>query len=163
MAYVQTWPCPVPCTPVEEPLPQPLPKPEPKDTGAQTVASEQTDVLVSSVPQALTQIIQPVQALPIGTLFPELNKPLTTTASPVTARPTQKQIYSFAAWEMRLYLDTHPADTMALSLFRQMANSAGEPNYASTFATTTASGRWAWLDDPWPWEYGASNSPAAEV
>ena len=170
MAFVQNWPCPAPCTPVEVPLvplPRPEPKPEPKAdavaAAAQATAAEQTDVLVSNVSQVLTQIVQPVQALPLGTLFPELNKPLTTTSAPVTARPTRKQIDSFAAWEMRLYLDTHPSDTIALSLFQQMASSAGEPNYASTFATTTAGGRWTWLDDPWPWEYGASNAATAEV
>lgn len=167
MAYIQKWPCRVRCTPVEDaspvPVPKPEPKPEPKIAAAQTAVGAQTDVLVTSVPQTLTQIIQPAQALPLGTLFPELNKPLTTTASPVTARPTQKQAAAFAAWEMRLYLDTHPSDTVALSLFQQMASSAGEPNYASTFATTAASGRWTWLDDPWPWEYGASSSHAAEV
>ena len=168
MAYIENWPCPVPCTPAPEPqpLPKPEPKPEPKtevmSMAAQAAAVEQTEVMVNNVPQTLTQIVQPTQALPLGTLFPELNKPLTTTASPVTARPTQKQIYSFAAWEMRLYLDTHPSDTIALSLFQQMANSAGEPNYASTFATTTAGGRWTWLDDPWPWEYGASNNTTAK-
>lgn len=169
MAYVQNWPCRTPCTPAPvtnpepSPLPKPEPKPEPKATAAPAIVVDQTDVLVNHVSQALTQIIQPAQALPLGTLFPELNKPLTTTASPITARPTQKQIHSFAAWEMRLYLDTHPSDTIALSLFQQMANNAGQPNYASTFATPTVGGRWSWLDDPWPWEYGSSDSLAAEV
>ena len=167
MAYVQGWPCARRCTPAPVPGPEPElkpePKPEPKATTAQAATVAQTDVLVTGVPQTLTQIIQPSQALPLGTLFPELNKPLTTTASPVIARPTQKQIDSFAAWEMRLYLDTHPADTIALSIFRQMANSAGDPNYASTFVTTTTGERWTWLDDPWPWEYGASSALTAEV
>lgn len=165
MAIVQNWPCPVPCTPAPEPepLPRPEPKPEPKDAEAQADAAAQTDVLVTNVAQTLTQIIQPAQALALGTLFPELNKPLTTTASPVTARPTSKQTYAFAAWEMRLYLDTHPADTIALSIFQQMAGSAGEPNYASAFVTAATGGRWTWLDDPWPWEYGASNGAAGEV
>ena len=134
------------------------------ENGSRTTATVgQTDVLVTNVSQKLTQIIQPAQALPLGTLFPELNKPLTTTSSPVTARPTQQQAYAFAAWEMRLYLDTHPSDTIALSLFRQMSASAGTPNYAGTFVTATAGGRWTWLDDPWPWEYGASGSAAGEA
>lgn len=129
-----------------------------------TTVTLQTDAMVSAVPQALTQIIRSEQALPLGTLYPELNKPLTTTSSPVTARPTQRQIDAFAAWEMRLYLDTHPTDSVALALFRQMAAQAGTPNYASTFMTATAGGRWTWLDDPWPWEYGASSADTrAEV
>ena len=163
MAYVQNWPCPCSCTPVENPTSPPsvpLPRPEPKAVEAAETAAEQTDVMVAAVAQTLTQIIQPAQALPIGTLFPELNKPLTTTTAAVTARPTGKQVYAFAAWELRLYLDTHPTDTIALALFQQMAANAGEPNYASTFATSTATGRWTWLDDPWPWEYGASSAGA---
>lgn len=163
MAFVQNWPCPSPCTPAEEaglPAAAAVNAPAATAVAAQAATAEQTDVLVTNVPQVLTQIIQPAQALPLGTLFPELNKPLTTTTAAVTARPTQKQIYSFAAWEMRLYLDTHPMDTIALAIFQQMATSAGEPNYASTFVTTTAGGRWTWLDDPWPWEYGASSGTA---
>lgn len=156
MAYVQNWPCQAPCTPA--PVPKPEPKPEPKDTAAQTDAGTQTEVMVNNVPQILRQIIQTSQALPVGTLFPELNKPLTSTSAPITAQPTGKQLYSFAAWEMRLYLDTHPADAVALSVFQQMAASAGEPNYASSFVTPAADGRWTWLDGPWPWEYGASSA-----
>ena len=181
MAFVQNWPCPPACTPVEQegvpslppspPVYEPDPGPGPSASVQQAAAvaadavTEQTTVMVNSVPQQLTQIIQPAQALPLGTLFPELNKPLTSTAAPVTARPTARQINAFAAWEMRLYLNTHPTDTIALSLFRQMAASAGEPNYASTFVTSVEGGRWTWLDDPWPWEYGASSASgtAAEV
>ncbi|MCH5286756.1 MAG: spore coat protein CotJB [Christensenellaceae bacterium] len=162
MAFVLNWPCPVPCTPAEEAsLPaaaSAVPAAAAAPVVVQAATAEQTDAMVTVVPQVLTQIIQPAQALPLGTLYPELNKPLTSTSSPVTARPTQKQIYSFAAWEMRLYLDTHPTDTIALALYQQMAAQAGEPNYASTFATSTATGRWTWLDDPWPWEYGASSA-----
>lgn len=126
--------------------------------GSSQPANGQTDAMVTVTPQTLRQIIQPAQAITLGTLYPELNKPLTSTASPVTARPTQKQIDSFAAWEMRLYLDTHPTESVAVALYRQMAAQAGEPNYASTFATGTDAGRWTWLDDPWPWEYGASSA-----
>lgn len=174
MAYVQNWPCPPACIPTAQedspPLP-PLPpvydpplEPGPELStpraadAALGATAEQTKVMVNSVPQQLTQIIQPAQALLLGTLFPELNKPLTSTSAPITAKPTAKQINAFAAWEMRLYLDTHPSDTVALSLFQQMATAAGEPNYASTFATSVAVGRWTWLDDPWPWEYGASSA-----
>ena len=166
MAYVQSWPCRCACTPVEQeavPSPPPSPPvydPQPEEPGvnAASEASSQTEVMVNNTPQQLTQIIQPSQALPLGTLFPELNKPLTSTSSPITARPTAKQMYSFTAWEMRLYLDTHPSDTVALALFQQMAAAAGQPNYASTFATAFAGGRWSWLDDPWPWEFGASTA-----
>lgn len=165
MAFVLNWPCPPPCTPATDAsLPAAAQQPVSTRVVSTDAANEQTDVMVNAVPQTLTQIIQPAQALPLGTLYPELNKPLTSTSSPVTARPTQKQIYSFAAWEMRLYLDTHPTDSIALALYQQMAAQASEPNYASTFATSTATGRWTWLDDPWPWEYGASSAgTTAEV
>lgn len=163
MAYVQNWPCPPVCTPAaqEDNLAAPASSAAVRQEAAANATAEQTEVMVNSVPQQLTQIIQPAQALPLGTLFPELNKPLTSTSSPITARPTAKQMNAFAAWEMRLYLDTHPSDTIALSLFQQMATAAGAPNYASTFVTSVAGGRWTWLDDPWPWEYGASSAGTA--
>lgn len=171
MAYAQNWPCPPACIPKPPEITPPLPpvyQPQPKaeiNASAQQETTEQTEVMVTNVPQQLTQLIQTAQALPLGTLFPELYKPLTSVSAPVTARPTAKQANAFAAWEMRLYLDTHPTDTIALSLFQQMATAAGEPNYASTFVGPVTGDRWAWLDNPWPWEYGASSAGAttAEV
>ena len=58
---------------------------------------------------------------------------------------------AFMLWELRLYLNAHPNDKEALALFGQLAEKAGD-TYATAFLTE-ACDRWAWTDDPWPWEY----------
>ena len=63
----------------------------------------------------------------------------------------------FAAWEVRLYLDTHPADQAALAAYRQLcAQCWGEGNYACLSADAYNGDCWRWIDDPWPWEIGAN-------
>lgn len=69
----------------------------------------------------------------------------------------------FAAWEMRLYLDSHPWDQQALAAYRQIcAQSRGELNYACLPDSGCGANRWTWIDDPWPWEPEA-NPAAREV
>ena len=85
----------------------------------------------------------------------------------------------FAAWELRLYLDTHPADEKALAAYRQICLTRG-----CDYACHTPEGengascrlqarreedgcdcgdnRWTWIDGPWPWE-PAANDAAKEV
>lgn len=85
----------------------------------------------------------------------------------------------FAAWELRLYLDTHPNDERALAAYRQLCAAQGHCTYACatsdgktsvpTAANENCSCRennrqignvknvsgasvWTWIDDPWPWE-----------
>ena len=87
----------------------------------------------------------------------------------------------FAAWELRLYLNTHPDDEKALPAYRQLCaecESAGveKCNYAcagtgvcakkavsdarigtcscggDTFGRKTSGSVWSWIDGPWPWE-----------
>ena len=65
---------------------------------------------------------------------------------------------SFAAWEVRLYLDTHPEDASALALYRRLcAQECG--GYA---CVPHERDRWSWIDDPWPWELEA-NLPGKEA
>ncbi|MBQ8537249.1 MAG: spore coat protein CotJB [Clostridia bacterium] len=75
----------------------------------------------------------------------------------------------FAAWEVRLYLDTHPEDRQALALYQTLCQQCGQAdNYAcidsamnqacrecpSTPLTAPACPlRWTWVDEPWPWEH----------
>lgn len=120
----------------------------------------QTDAMVDMRPQRLTEIIQPAQALALGSLYPELHKPMETVIAPITTHATAQQQYAFAAWELRLYLNTHPNDHQALFLFRQMNAHAGQPNYAGAFIADSST-RWTWLDDPWPWEYAANQNGTA--
>ncbi len=76
---------------------------------------------------------------------------------------------SFAAWELRLYLDTHPNDEKALAAYKQLCAAEGS---ACTYACNTPQGRmqnqpmngvktcgektWTWINGPWPWEYEAN-------
>ncbi len=63
----------------------------------------------------------------------------------------------FAAWELHLYLDTHPCDEKALNMHRKYSDRAMELKnmYEENFGPLThesASGL-KWTKDPWPWEY----------
>ena len=98
-----------------------------------------------------------------GTLYPGLDLPF---MGKVNTQELQKncmtdlQALSFAIQELALYLDTHRDDREALELYRayqQMYNKAkeeyGQKCGPLTHTTVTDSERYAWLDDPWPWEY----------
>lgn len=63
----------------------------------------------------------------------------------------------FAMWELHLYLDTHPTDSQAMSLFRKYEKRATElkKEYENRFGPLTfRAGEKAaqWLEEPWPWE-----------
>lgn len=117
--------------------------------------------------QRLHSVYETEQAIRNGTLFPELNKPMYEKSMPIDrGNPSAKQAADFAAWETRLYLDTHPDDHQALKMFRRYCEMTGDPSYACTFVTTADQSvaapccacpqpvtGWSWLDDPWPWEH----------
>ena len=62
------------------------------------------------------------------------------------------QASKFVAWEIKIYLDTHPSDRNALRRLReeeeklQALKEEYEENYGQN--------RWAWINSPWPWETG---------
>lgn len=65
----------------------------------------------------------------------------------------------FSMFDLQLYLDTHPLDTSALSLYNQYKQSylALADEYERTYGPLTphnaATGStWQWTKDPWPWE-----------
>lgn len=65
---------------------------------------------------------------------------------------------AFSAWDLRLYLDTHPDDAQALACFAQMyhdMNGEGYP-FRGIEACSFGSGVWKYLDGPWPWEPDAN-------
>lgn len=83
----------------------------------------------------------------------------------------QHQATSFALWELRLYLDTHPCDARALTMLRHLDARTDQPSYATAFLTEgtrccrewdrndddrdSGEGRrccWRWVEEPWPWE-----------
>ena len=62
----------------------------------------------------------------------------------------------FAAWEVRLFLDTHPNDRRALSVYRQLCAQSLPGNYACVAEDDYSADCWHWIDDPWPWEVEAN-------
>ena len=103
------------------------------------------------------------EALSQGPLFPGLNLPfhLKTEGSSVPSTPlSELQALEFVVLELGMYLDTHPDDTEAFTLFKQYAamEKAAKAAYESKFGPLTkssaASGeRYNWLQEPWPWNY----------
>lgn len=62
----------------------------------------------------------------------------------------------FAAWELHLYLDTHPCDVTANEMFKKYTNetAALKKEYERKYGplTPTSSNEADWLENPWPWE-----------
>ena len=101
----------------------------------------------------LSQLHEAEEAIRKGTLFPQLYMPMKgECADACGAQLCEDQAEAFAAWELRLYLNTHPCDQQALKLFRQLARKTRQPNYATSFAQDCDEG-WRWTDAPWPWEF----------
>ncbi len=104
------------------------------------------------------------KALVRGTLFPGLDLPfmgmVNQDEKPITPK-TELQVLGFALHELALYLDTHRDDREALELYRQYQciYHEGMMEYSKNYgpishAMPSNQEGYAWLDDPWPWEYG---------
>ena len=103
------------------------------------------------------------EALSNGTLFPGLNLPfhLKAESSSVPSTPlSELQALEFVVLELGMYLDTHPDDTEAFTLFKQYAamEKAAKATYESKFGPLTkpaaaTAERYNWLQEPWPWNY----------
>lgn len=68
--------------------------------------------------------------------------------------------YAFAAWELHIYLDTHPSDIAAMMRLKNYQKKAEEykTEYEKKYGPLTVksgSGE-TWLNDPWPWERRAN-------
>lgn len=116
--------------------------------------------MVYGVDQQLRRTYEPAQAIRNGTLYPELYKPMLGKTMPIDGAPvTARQTLEFCAWELRLYLDTHPDDQQALRLYRRFCAALKGTGYPCAFVSegdgdeTDCPRRWSWVDDPWPWEY----------
>ena len=114
----------------------------------------QTPGMVYNADHSLRRRMNCADAIRHGTLFQELFKPFAACPHPTgCAEITDHQALAFAAWELRLYLNTHPDDCEALRLFEEYECKLREENYATTFVPgCKGRNRWNWLDDPWPWE-----------
>ena len=105
------------------------------------------------------------KALIRGTLFPGLDLPfmdMVNTKEKAVTPKTELQVMAFAIQELALYLDTHRDDNEALELYRayQDMYHQGMAAYAKKYGPLNhrapGKGPYAWLDDPWPWEYCAN-------
>jgi len=101
-----------------------------------------------------------------GTLFQGLDLPfmgmVNNKEKPITPL-SELQALGFALQEMALYLDTHRHDKEALALYRayQDIYHNGMMQYhtdCGPMKHTIPANRdgYAWLDDPWPWEYSGN-------
>jgi spore coat protein JB len=110
--------------------------------------------MVYNADHSLRRRMNCADAIRHGTLFRELHKPFAACPHPTgCAEITDHQALAFAAWELRLYLNTHPDDCEALRLFEEYECTLREKSYATTFVPgCKGRNRWNWLDDPWPWE-----------
>lgn len=69
------------------------------------------------------------------------------------------QKYSFAAYDLLLYLDTHPQDKRAFTMFKELVEKLRsekaeyEKQYGPLQAFNSADfDKFRWLESPWPWE-----------
>lgn len=109
---------------------------------------------------------EPRKAIVRGTLYPGLDLPLLGIVNknnlPVTPL-SELQVLAFAVQELALYLDTHPEDAEALELYRQYqemyqkcATAYQQQIRPLNHTAPSQNGTYAWLDDPWPWEFAAN-------
>ena len=98
-----------------------------------------------------------------GTLFPGLDLPFLDMVNqkekPVTPL-SELQVLGFAIQELALYLDTHADDQEAFEVYQnyQKLYAHCREEYIRSHGPTnhmqiTEQSQYAWLKDPWPWEY----------
>lgn len=64
----------------------------------------------------------------------------------------------FSAWELHLFLDSHPNNAAAAAKLAEYRAKAEEltAQYEEKFGplhmTSRDTSRWAWICDPWPWD-----------
>ena len=98
-----------------------------------------------------------------GTLFPGLDLPFMGMVNnkelPATSL-SDLQALAFAVQELALYMDTHRDDREALELYREYQrmyskckDEHGRKYGPMNHSMISEREGYAWLDDPWPWEY----------
>ena len=66
--------------------------------------------------------------------------------------------YLFAAYDLQLYLDTHPNDEGAIKKMNMYKEKAAplikqyEEKFGPLKKSATESNNWSWIKAPWPWE-----------
>ena len=84
---------------------------------------------------------------------------MTDTCSAKKALMKDLMAHDFAAYDLQLFLDTHPYDKKAMELFRTESDKAKElkKEYEEKYGPITACGAkkevpWQWIRSPWTWE-----------
>ncbi len=63
----------------------------------------------------------------------------------------------FMAWELRLYLDTHPDDAKALAAYKQVCATLDAcAGACGALSGDQNAAHFSWVDDPWPWQAEAN-------
>ena len=116
---------------------------------------------LTPIQRSASPAYEPQEALSRGTLFPGLDLPFMNMVNEdLPATPlTELMAIDFVKDELELYLDTHADDTEAFELYQTflaLGEEAGR-RYAEMCGPITQSDllgvdRYAWLDDPWPWD-----------
>ncbi|MCH3971274.1 MAG: spore coat protein CotJB [Oscillospiraceae bacterium] len=64
----------------------------------------------------------------------------------------------FAIWELKIFLDTHPDNCDAVKRLEEYQKQTAalieqyEKEYGPLNQSDAATSRWAWVQEPWPWE-----------
>ena len=116
---------------------------------------------LTPIQRSATPRYEPDEALSRGTLFPGLDLPFMNMVNgdlPSTPA-TELMAICFVKDELGLYLDTHADDTEAFELYQTILAMAEEARrrYTELCGPISQSDllgmkRYAWLDDPWPWD-----------
>lgn len=68
----------------------------------------------------------------------------------------------FAAWELHIFLDTHPNNAQAAQKLKALNETIREltalyeKQYGPIGETSSNTSRWEWVSGPWPWETEAN-------
>lgn len=112
--------------------------------------------------KSVSPAYESMEALSRGTLFPGLDLPFmgmvnqTQEVTPLTEMMT----LCFVAHELAQYLDTHQDDAEAFAMYQSFLalKKEARERYVKQCGPVTHEDmlgmeRYAWLDDPWPWDY----------
>lgn len=113
------------------------------------------------------QVLEPYQGFIRGNSFEKLYDPYKR-YTPSELKPNNEKEtllfqvlqYNFALTDLNLYLDTHPNDSEAISLYNQYLAIKKQmlDKYESMYDSLTlnsdylGTNTWKWKNNPWPWE-----------
>lgn len=66
--------------------------------------------------------------------------------------------YAFAAWELHLFLNTHPDNADALKLQKEYSEKADklieefQEKFGPMVSNQNQTDMWTWVNNPWPWQ-----------